>query len=208
MTVPVTGMRYGLHVGFLHGRTPFKRLDKLRKCIHAQPCIHVSLHPVVLPRVDVLRVRLQVRDLYCDPRTEPDVWRTPLGALYLDGPVQVFRHPTVLKVSKRMPCGRLYRAIDCERRQSAARLLRRRFGGSDAGIANQRFTSKDAINNAGCCCDVDAPPTSIHPHHGRVPKGARRQVLQIKWQLFGMAMFLLTEAWWALPASVANPSRR
>ena len=43
---------------------------------------------------------------------------------------------------------------------------------------------------------------------GRVPKGARRQVLQIKWQLFGMAMFLLTEAWWALPASVANPSRR
>ena len=28
-------------------------------------------------------------------------------------------------------------------------------------------------------------------------------MLQIKWQLFGMAMFLLTEAWWALPASVA-----
>ena len=43
---------------------------------------------------------------------------------------------------------------------------------------------------------------------GRVPKGARRQVLQIKWQLFGMAMFLLTEAWWALPASVATPSRK
>ena len=109
MTLPVTGMRYGLHVGFLHGRTPFKRLDKLRKCIHAQPCIYVSLHPVVLPRVDVLRVRLQVRDLYCDPRTEPDVWRTPLGALYLDGPVQVFRHPTVLKVSTRMPWSSLSR---------------------------------------------------------------------------------------------------
>ena len=33
-------------------------------------------------------------------------------------------------------------------------------------------------------------------------------MLQIKWQLFGMAMFLLTEAWWALPASVATPSRK
>ena len=41
---------------------------------------------------------LQVRDLYCDPRAEPDVWKTPLGALYLDGPIHVFRHPAVLKV--------------------------------------------------------------------------------------------------------------
>lgn len=40
----------------------------------------------------------QVRDLYCDPRTEPDVWKTPLGVLYLDGPIHVFRHPAVLKV--------------------------------------------------------------------------------------------------------------
>ena len=40
-----------------------------------------------------------MRDLYCDPRTEPDVWRTPLGALFLDGPIHVFRHPAVLKAA-------------------------------------------------------------------------------------------------------------